>query len=88
MTPVPSEGLLVMYFKVFGVVYGGLYSWSGAMLGSVFTFMLARYFISPILRTRLPVDRFERIERWIAKRGAVGLLFVRLLPVPAFVQSL
>lgn len=87
MTPVPSEGLLVMYFKVFGVVYGGLYSWSGAMLGSVFAFMLARYFISPILRSRLSADRFERIERWIFKRGSVGLLLVRLLPVPAFVQN-
>lgn len=87
MTPIPSEGLLVMFFKVFGVIHGGLYSWVGAMLGSVFAFLLARHLIIPIFRSRISADRFQRIEHWIAKRSAVGLLLVRLLPVPAFVQN-
>jgi len=87
MTPIPSEGLLVMFFKVFGVIHGGLYSWVGAMLGSIVAFLLARHLITPILRSRISADRFQRIEHWIARRGAVGLLLLRLLPVPAFVQN-
>lgn len=87
MTPIPSEGLLFIFLKIFGPVLGGLYAWSGAVLASVVVFILARSFVAPILRVSVTESQLKKLNHWISKRGALGLLLVRLLPVPAFIQS-
>ncbi len=87
MTPIPSEGLLIIYLKVFGPALGGLYAWCGAVLSSLIVFVLARHFVAPILRVSVSESQMKKLNHWISKRGALGLLLVRLLPVPAFIQS-
>jgi len=86
-TPIPSEGLLLLYLKVFGVTHGVLYAWTGAMLSAVFIFFFARYYGSPLVARLLPPQRFRLVDEWIKKRGIFGLVIARLLPVPAFVVN-
>lgn len=43
MTPIPSEGFVILLLKVFGVYEGSLYSWLGSILSSLAIFYLARY---------------------------------------------
>lgn len=84
MTPVPTEGLLVLYQKVYGVYWGTSLAWLGANLGALIIFFLARpygqKFLSPLIQTRY----FELVDHWVREKGTWGLFIARLLPIPAF----
>jgi uncharacterized membrane protein YdjX (TVP38/TMEM64 family) len=84
MTPIPSEGLLVMYMKIYGSWWGVVYGWTGATLSSVVIYILARRFGPPIVHRYLPRERFEQVDEWVKSKGVLGLLIARLLPIPAF----
>jgi uncharacterized membrane protein YdjX (TVP38/TMEM64 family) len=84
ITPIPSEGLVILLLKVFGIYEGPLYSWLGSILGSLVIFFLARHFGQVFFRKMITPQRFEMIDHWIQKKGSTGLLVARLLPIPAF----
>jgi uncharacterized membrane protein YdjX (TVP38/TMEM64 family) len=86
-TPVPSEGLLVVYLKIYGAWWGSFYAWMGAVLSSLMVFMIARHFGTTLLQSLITKRRFEIVDDWIKRRGTTGLLFMRLLPVPGFITS-
>jgi uncharacterized membrane protein YdjX (TVP38/TMEM64 family) len=88
VTPFPSEGLLIMYLKVYGVIWGTLYAWSGFVLASIAIFGVSRYLGSKAIRSWVSRERFDAIDEWIKRKGTIGLLFVRLLPIPALVVNL
>ncbi len=85
--PVPSEFLMIMNMKVFGVWWGILYTWVGAMLGAIAVFFLARRIGKRILQAFISDDHMRRVNRWIQDRGALGLLMVRLVPLPFIVVN-
>lgn len=87
ITPLPSEGLLVLYLKIFGTWWGVTYGWLGAVLSSVVVFFVARHLGTPILRSAITPARFHQVDTWVQKRGVAGLLFARLLPIPGFLIS-
>lgn len=39
MTPIPSEGLVLMYLKIYGVFWGTLLAWVGSNVGSLIIFL-------------------------------------------------
>jgi uncharacterized membrane protein YdjX (TVP38/TMEM64 family) len=84
MTPIPSEGLLFLMFKVFGIYQGIVYAWLGSLISSVVIFYLARYWGQSFFRNMITHERFEIVDHWIHGKGAIGLLIARLLPIPAF----
>ncbi|RIV17751.1 DedA family protein [Alicyclobacillaceae bacterium I2511] len=84
VTPIPSEGLLIVYLKVYGGLLGVLYAWSGAVLSSVLIFSLARIVGTRVLRRYIPAEAFAEVNRWVMRRGVMGLLIARMLPIPAF----
>jgi uncharacterized membrane protein YdjX (TVP38/TMEM64 family) len=87
VTPLPAEGLLVLYMKIYGAWWGAFYSWIGAILSSLVVFVAARYVGTPILRSVVTPDRFHQVDRWVKEKGTSGLLFARLLPLPGFIIS-
>lgn len=84
MTPIPSEGLMILLLKIFGVYAGTLYSWLGSTLSSLTVFYLARYFGKSFFQKLITPHRFATVDHWIHKKGSFGLLIARLLPIPAF----
>ncbi|PWI58398.1 TVP38/TMEM64 family protein [Sulfoacidibacillus thermotolerans] len=83
MTPIPSEGLLLIFLKVYGVLYGLLFAWIGSTLGAISIFFLARFVIQPVVISMITEERLQQIDHFIRKRGTSGLLIARLLPIPA-----
>jgi uncharacterized membrane protein YdjX (TVP38/TMEM64 family) len=87
MTPVPTEGLLVLYQKVYGVYWGTTLAWMGANLGSLIIFLLARAYGQKFLNQFIKPEYFELVNRWVGRRGTWGLFIARLMPIPAFAAN-
>lgn len=85
--PVPSEFLMVMNMTVFGVWWGILYTWIGAMMGAVVVFFVARHLGSPLLGAFVSEQRLRQVEAWVRRRGALGLFMARLVPLPFIVVN-
>ncbi|WP_054967324.1 TVP38/TMEM64 family protein [Alicyclobacillus ferrooxydans] len=87
LTPIPSEGLLIIYLKVYGVWWGVFYSWFGAVLSTVIIFPVARTYGQAALRRFASQSTFVEIDEWVKRKGSLGLLVARLLPLPGFAVS-
>lgn len=84
MTPVPSEGLAILYLKIYGVYAGVLYAWLGSTLSSLAIFFLARTYGQKLMQKLISPKRFDTVDNWVQEKGSLGLLIARLLPIPAF----
>lgn len=84
MTPIPSEGLLLMYLKIYGVFGGTFLGWLGSNLGAIIIFFIVRYYGNFILQRIIKKERYETVNEWVERRGTVGLFIARLLPIPPF----
>ena len=84
MTPMPSEGLVVLYLKIYGIYQGIFYSWLGSTLSSLAIFFIARIYGQKLMRKLISPKRFEIVDNWVHGKGSLGLFIARLLPIPAF----
>lgn len=84
MTPIPSEGLVVMFLKIFGVYEGVLFAWVGSTLSSLVIFILVRFYGQTLMQKLISSERFNTVDHWVKGKGSLGLLVARLLPIPAF----
>ncbi|AFM43198.1 hypothetical protein Desaci_4351 [Desulfosporosinus acidiphilus SJ4] len=84
MTPIPSEGLVVMFLKIFGVYEGVFFAWIGSTLSSLVIFILVRFYGQTLLKKLISPERFKTVDNWVEGKGSFGLLVARLLPIPAF----
>jgi len=82
--PFPAECLAIANGMVFGFLWGSVITWSGAMLGALLAFGLARWLGQPFVQRRLSVKHWERVEHWSHAHGWSTLLTARLVPVIAF----
>ncbi|WP_018351116.1 TVP38/TMEM64 family protein [Longispora albida] len=94
---IPRTVLAFVGGLLFGTLAGGVYVLAGALLGASLAFaagrLLGREFVGSIgteadpadtrLRTRLRV-RVARIDAWLGRRGILGVLAVRLLPIAPY----
>ncbi|MCL6548367.1 MAG: VTT domain-containing protein [Alicyclobacillus sp.] len=87
MVPVPTEFLLMMNMRVYGVWAGVTFSWFGAMIGTVAVFVVARRFGRRLLKRYVADHRFQQVESWVRRRQTIGLLIARLLPIPAVIVN-
>ncbi len=84
MTPVPSEGLIVIYLNIYGVYLGILYCWIGSVISSIVFFYLARNYGQKLIKKLITQERFETVDNWVNEKGTFGLLIARFIPIPAF----
>jgi uncharacterized membrane protein YdjX (TVP38/TMEM64 family) len=68
---------------LFGPYEGTLYTWVGAVLGSVLAFLLAKSLGRDFV-DRLLGGRFQAFDRRIREHGFTGLLIIRLVPIFPF----
>jgi uncharacterized membrane protein YdjX (TVP38/TMEM64 family) len=82
--PFPAELVAIANGMVFGLVLGTAITWTGAMLGAVVAFALARWLGRPFVHAILPARHAAALDRWTARQGAGVLLISRFLPVVSF----
>lgn len=82
--PFPSEIITMANGMVYGVLWGSVISWAGAMLGALVAFGLSRLLGRRYVERFIQSRHMERAERMIERYGTGALLFVRLLPIFSF----
>lgn len=82
--PFPSELVAIANGIVFGFVIGTALTWTGAMLGAILAFALARWLGRPFVRSILPARHAAAIDEWTKEQGTLILLISRFLPVVSF----
>jgi uncharacterized membrane protein YdjX (TVP38/TMEM64 family) len=80
--PIPAEVIAIANGMMFGPWWGTLVTWSGAMLGAISAFALARWLGRPVVRRFVAEERRAGIEAWT--RRPFSLLLLRLIPVVSF----
>jgi phosphatidylserine/phosphatidylglycerophosphate/cardiolipin synthase-like enzyme/uncharacterized membrane protein YdjX (TVP38/TMEM64 family) len=80
---VPVTVMIVATGIVFGPFFGAIYAFAGALLSSAVTYSLGRRLGRNTVR-RLAGSRLNRITRRLAKKGAMAIAAVRLLPIAPF----
>lgn len=83
VVPVPGEFLLILNMKIYGIVLGIFYAWLGTVAGAFAAFVIARYLAAPWIRGMITEQNWAKVESWVIRGGAFGLLSARLLPLPA-----
>jgi uncharacterized membrane protein YdjX (TVP38/TMEM64 family) len=87
MTPMPSEGLVVLFLKIYGVYWGIVLSWVGSCLSALIIFAIGHHFGQKFLVRLVTHERFSMVDNWVKRKGSIGLFIARLLPIPAFVVN-
>lgn len=82
--PFPAEVIALANGIIYGIIFGTLITWTGAMLGAQAAFWTARAVGQSVIDRYVRADRLARVDRWIAGNGTVALLIMRLIPVIAF----
>jgi len=82
--PFPAEFLAIANGMLYGPLLGTAITWSGAMLGAVLAFALARWLGRPFVEVIVARCRWQTLDDWTASEGAYVLLASRLIPVIAF----
>lgn len=82
--PVPAEAPALLNGMLFGPVAGTAVTWTGAMLGALASFEIARAAGRPAAERWLRPEALERADRLVVKAGWGGLLLARLVPLIAF----
>ena len=82
--PIPAEFPAIMNGMLFGPVVGAAITWSGAVVGAMISFELARKFGRPLAERFVKSSVMDTVDKLLSSAGWPGLLFLRLLPVVAF----
>ncbi|MEM7498258.1 MAG: TVP38/TMEM64 family protein [Pseudomonadota bacterium] len=82
--PFPAEIVALYAGAAYGTVLGTLWVWIGAMLGALLSFGLARWLGRRAVERLLPKAQRTRLDRWVARQGALTLLVSRFIPIIAF----
>ncbi len=83
LAPAPASLLTILGGALFGLWWGALLAWAGALLGAYGGFLLGRRLGRPAV-DRMLRGRLQDADRVLARHGLVAVLAVRLLPLFPF----
>ncbi|MDH3456131.1 MAG: VTT domain-containing protein [Gemmatimonadota bacterium] len=82
--PIPAEIPAMLNGMVFGPQVGTVITWSGALVGALVSFELARRFGRPLGKRVVKPARMAAADRLVLSAGWPGLITLRLVPTIAF----
>lgn len=83
---IPGTILTLSSGAIFGVVYGSLYTFIGAILGATAAFLIGRYFVRDWVAKKIESNsKFKAIDAAVAKEGLKIVFLTRLSPAFPFV---
>ena len=82
--PLPAFVITFTNAWIWGWAWGALISWSGAMIGAVICFYLAKWFGRPLVEKLVGNTSLEISDRFFNRYGRYGVLITRLIPVISF----
>lgn len=83
--PLPSFIITGANGIVFGVFWGIVISWIGAMLGALLTFYLAKWFGKKIINEKDRENKWiKKMDHFNGKHGFLIILLARIIPVVSF----
>jgi uncharacterized membrane protein YdjX (TVP38/TMEM64 family) len=82
--PFPAELLACANGMIYGAVWGTVITWTGAMLGAVIAFGLARRLGRPFVERMVARRNWGALDDWAARNGWQVALISRFIPVIAF----
>ncbi len=80
---VPRTPISLVAGALFGAYAGAAWAFSAAVIAAAVTFAGGRWAGRDLLAERAG-DRLRRLDSWIARRGLVAVVVVRLLPIAPF----
>lgn len=83
LVPAPASLLTILGGALFGLWWGTLLAWAGALLGASGGFLLGRRLGRPAV-DRMLGGRLQQADRVLARHGLAAVLAVRLLPLFPF----
>jgi uncharacterized membrane protein YdjX (TVP38/TMEM64 family) len=85
IAPLPAFLITASNGLVFGVYWGTVISWVGAMLGALISFMISRLFFETFAKRLLGEKKsMKYLDRMSSKYGFKVVLIARLLPFISF----
>ena len=82
--PFPAEFLAIANGMVYGLVWGIVITWIGAMLGAFVAFGFARALGRPFIEILVAKKNWHILDDWTTAHGAQIVFISRLIPVIAF----
>jgi uncharacterized membrane protein YdjX (TVP38/TMEM64 family) len=80
---VPRTPISLIAGALFGAYAGAAWAFAAALIAAALTFAAGRWAGRDLLAQRAG-DRLRRLDTWIARRGLVAVIVVRLLPIAPF----
>lgn len=82
--PLPAFVITFANAWIWGWAWGALISWSGAMIGALICFYLARWFGRPLVSKMVGEKPLGMSDKFFARYGKYAVLIARLIPVVSF----
>jgi uncharacterized membrane protein YdjX (TVP38/TMEM64 family) len=82
--PFPAEIVAFANGMVYGPLWGTVITWTGAMLGALVAFGLARRLGRPFVERMVARNHWHVVDNWVASEGWQVALVSRFIPVIAF----
>ena len=82
--PFPAEIVAMANGMLYGLFWGTVITWTGAMLGAFLAFGLARWLGPPFVRAMVAQRHHEQLDEWVARQGGGMLFLSRFVPVISF----
>jgi len=81
---VPGIIITITNAWIFGWQYGALYSWSGALLGAVLDFWIARWYGRPVIERFVSSKYLTFTDSFFKQHGIIAVFVTRLVPIVPF----
>ncbi|MGI6317767.1 MAG: TVP38/TMEM64 family protein [Firmicutes bacterium] len=82
--PLPAFVITFANAWIWGWAWGALISWTGAMIGAVVCFYLAKWFGRPLVEKMVGQRSLAIADRFFDRYGRFAVLIARLIPVVSF----
>ena len=82
--PFPAEFVAIANGKIYGVLWGVVVTWTGAMLGAYVAFSLARAFGRPFVDRMVARRHWRRADEMLVRHGTAAVFVGRFFPVISF----